>query len=365
MPKNLTVICFYENVEGDVTDFVLKQGANSSLASNRIQLFPAIKAAKELGMRITMYSLKRLDENILRQILQTDFCLVGKAPESPVIEKLSSNTLEIVKILCSNNVPVATIYSDNHIIQGNTSGNFYKKIIQYSSHVICPSQTLLDLISPWLRGDTQSIVIEDPWQIPDLVPFETLSDKIKLIWFGSRANYFYLIRELENFYDCNYEAPLSINKELTILARRGVINDFQKRVTQANPKLPPWVYRLKCWDDRYQPQQFVKELTRANVALIPSDPNDPAKKGVSHNRLVDSIRAGCIPLVSPMNSYVELSKVSIISSDFPRTLPSLISQYSRLCLKYERHRQEQLHRFSPRENINKWKNLLSSQKFYL
>ena len=360
MQKKLTVISFYENIEGDVTDLVLKKGNNSSLASNRLQLFPAIKAANELGMNVKIYSIKKIEEHILRQILETDFCLVGKAPDSPSIAALSANALAVAKILGSKNIPIATIYSDNHIFRENIVGDFYKKVIQYSSHLICPSQTLLNLISPWLDPDTQSIIIEDPWQIPTLVPFEKLSDKIKLIWFGSRSNYLYLIRELKKFYYYHNKTQLPVNIELTILGRKSVIDDFRKRVAQDNPRLPPWIYRLKCWDDKRQPEQFEEELTRANIALLPSDPNDPGKKGISHNRLVDAVRAGCVTLASPMNSYKELAKVSVISSDFPKTLPLLVNQYSRLCLKYEQHREEQLKRFSPRKNIDNWKNLFNN-----
>ena len=37
----------------------------------------------------------------------------------------------------------------------------------------------------------------------------------------------------------------------------------------------------------------------------PIKPNDALKVGVSHNRLVDSVRSGCVPVASEMPSYLE------------------------------------------------------------
>ena len=72
----------------------------------------------------------------------------------------------------------------------------------------------------------------------------------------------------------------------------------------------PWSLELLAWDNHNQPEQLENVLGSAHFAWLPSDPTDALKAGVSHNRLVDSVLSGCIPVASEMKSYLELSKIA-------------------------------------------------------
>ena len=115
-----------------------------------------------------------------------------------------------------------------------------------------------------------------------------------------------------------------------------------------------WSLRLAIWDTKNQPNQLKAELSRAQITLLPSDPLDPQKNGVSHNRLIDSIQSGCIAIASPVDSYLELSNVSLIGENFPKLLNFATENYQLLCDKYTKHRDTALERFNPGLNIKKW-----------
>ena len=87
---------------------------------------------------------------------------------------------------------------------------------------------------------------------------------------------------------------------------------------------------------------------------------DTLKNGVSHNRLTDSIQLGCIALASPMDSYIELSKVCLIGKDFSKLLNKAILENGRLCSKYEALRPEILERFSPKKNLLLWEETIKA-----
>ena len=115
-----------------------------------------------------------------------------------------------------------------------------------------------------------------------------------------------------------------------------------------------WSLRLAIWDTKNQPNQLKAELSRAQITLLPSDPLDPQKNGVSHNRLIDSIQSGCIAIASPVDSYIELAKVSLVGENFPKLLDFAVANYPRLCKKYSKLRDNVLQRFNPVLNVKKW-----------
>jgi hypothetical protein len=110
------------------------------------------------------------------------------------------------------------------------------------------------------------------------------------------------------------------------------------------------------WNVRNQPNQLESEIKRAHIAIIPSDPNDLRKAGISHNRLVDAVRGGCIAIASPMESYKELEKISILGNNFAELLDTVLEKYEDYCQNLIRHREELIRKFSPEQNILAWTN---------
>ena len=121
-----------------------------------------------------------------------------------------------------------------------------------------------------------------------------------------------------------------------------------------------WTIKYARWDDENQPNQLNSLLQSSDISLIPSDPNDPKKIGVSHNRLVDSIRAGCITVASPLESYKELSNSALLGNDFAKLVNHAVINYKHLCQKYTRNRAEWMSNFSPEKNSEDWEITVNS-----
>ena len=120
-----------------------------------------------------------------------------------------------------------------------------------------------------------------------------------------------------------------------------------------------WRFRfVPIISGKEHPKQLEEELSKAHLSIIPSDPSDARKKAVNHNRLVDSVRGGCIVVASPMLSYLELSKVALLGNEMPKLVDYAFNQYERLIEKYDRLRDSWLESFSPEVNHQNWINVI-------
>ena len=104
--------------------------------------------------------------------------------------------------------------------------------------------------------------------------------------------------------------------------------------------------------------QLQKLLADSDIALLPSNPRDISKAGVSHNRLVDALRGGVVPIASPMPSYLELSESSLIGSDFSEMIEYAEDRYTSLSQKFAKLREIILKDHSPQQNIINWINTI-------
>ena len=135
---------------------------------------------------------------------------------------------------------------------------------------------------------------------------------------------------------------------------------FEKTLPSA---ISRWSFVSHVWDNLQQPDQLERVLGSSHVAWIPSNPTDQLKAGISHNRLVDSVRSGCIPVSSKMLSYLELQKVALLGEDHASLINGVVRDYDRLVRKYDKIRVSYLDRFSPQVNASRWEEVLKKLFF--
>ena len=248
---------------------------------------------------------------------------------------------------------IVALYCDNLISKKGIISDFYRNILLASDHVIFPTESLRKASSSYISAKTQSHIIEDPWQIMHEHRRKSIAEgeSCKMLWFGSNANIQYLLNILEELLE-NLEQSRMF--ELSILGGPYAIDQTRIILSSIPKKYPNWAVRLVKWDSKNQPMQLEKELKRSHISLIPSDPLDPQKIGVSHNRLVDSLRGGCLTIASPMESYKELHSCCLLGDDFPRLINQSILDYDNISERLLKHRSKNLTRFNPAENIRKW-----------
>ena len=165
----------------------------------------------------------------------------------------------------------------------------------------------------------------------------------------------YLAREIQEIIN---KISLKASIKITALSSPYALNrleSFQK----INYDKSKFIFSLIKWDHLDQPTQLENILAAADIAIIPSDPNDPRKAGVSHNRIVDAARMGCIPVASPMESYKELSKISLLGNNFPQMIEFAWANRERLRKKYGNIRDSLLEEFSPEKNLETWTTIIT------
>ena len=340
----------------------------SFLASTRIQLAPALKAAQSLGLKPEITNLRSENTSSLAKIGGQKCCIIGKLshPKPKFAERIAMANLAAISILKQKRIPILTTYCDN--LASGTSpsiSSLYQSLLWHSDAIIYPNKAMMNYGRQWHNPENppKEIIIEDPWQV-ERQPFTRLheGETCRIIWFGHSSNSQYLLDELS---DILQGCSAWTSFELTILS------DPQTAQRVANAIKPmkcnkQWSLRYKKWASNNQPQQLSDELKRAHISLLPSNPNDSRKSAASHNRAVDSLQAGCITIASPLPSYLEIKKMLIATSCFSSAINSAIQQRDRLSAKWERLRESELGRFSPIENQRKWNSaflsLLESQK---
>ena len=356
----ISALSYFLDRRGDVTDKIFRKNTGASIASGRLQFYPALQAARQLNFKIKSYSLHSEHPSDVMEAEIGDLCLVGK---------MSANTKEHVESMIIANMAYLTRaknrgskiivqYCDNLLARKDIIGDFHKDLISFADHIVYPTKKLHELSSNYLPPSSDYTVIRDPWQVPNLLEPRKLNKEgpLRLIWFGSNANIHYLIKRIP---DITRIKTKNKNIRMTILGGEFSHNKFSNYYNSLSRKIPGWSFDLVRWDIHNQPHQLISELSKAHIAIIPSDPNDPMKAGVSHNRLVDALRAGCIPIASPMDSYLELADLAVLGESMADLLRKALIDYDNLCSNIKENAEARLSTFSPSNNLETWKELLS------
>ena len=352
------ILAPYLGFNREVTQEILR--GETSNASDKLQVKPALKSLNKFGYKTKAMSLnKGFEIKDIDKLGHPEICIVSKLRSHP---SENSDIYAMFHQSCILNLKrkgakIVTLYSDNLAFKNNPDGELYKNILFLSDAIISPSTVLIDYAKKWARSNTFTAVIKDPCQIPEL-PFKQLSsaDVCRVLWFGNNSNIKYLRSTLSTLLS---NAPKQRRFQFTFLALADGLKEI-RTILSKSKALPSWNFRLVEWNYNNQPNQLIDELSKTHITFIPSDPSDPSKSGVSHNRLTDSIQSGCIAVASPMDSYRELSKVSLIGDNLSQLFNKAVTEHGRLCKKYNSLRAAYLQPFRPENNQENWARAIKS-----
>ena len=361
--RKLTALSFVVDGRGDLTKKFLDPEKLGSMASARLQLLPAIKSAAKHKYKIQILSLHSDSYSQFNLVNRSDVCLIGKmsANRDDLLQSMVVANLAAVTRLKNQGSKIILQYSDNAFHEKGIVKNFYQDLMHAANYIIYPSDALKNITKQHVKSGTKQLVIHDPWQLSSSYKPRALTKgaTIKLIWFGSSKNIDYLVKAFIDILQ-NKNIPASEKYELTILGNEWSLSRFKNEIKNIKTANQQWTLRFVLWKNDFQPNQLEAEISRAHIALIPSDPSDPLKAGVSHNRAVDAVRGGCITIASPMQSYKELSPILILGSNMGQLLNSAVRNYSKHAANIAKKSESILKGFSPSENESKWINFWNS-----
>ena len=344
----------YQDLKGDCTQQILNNKFN--LASTRLQIQPALKAALSISKRSHAISLLTDTFSLIEDLGNPRACIFSKIGNDHPTPQNTSITisLAIAARMKARGIPIVTLYSDNHISNNTWAGNLYRDILTLSDSIIYPSLGLQKQANLAIKINAQEHIIEDLCCIEEK-DFKRIraNETIKVIWFGHSSNLKYLIKHLPDLLKTETQQKI----QLSILTSRQLLKQLKSLLLQI-PTPKNWDYRLIGWENFNQPAQLQSELSDAHICWIPSDHTDRRKAGASHNRLVDAVNAGCITIASPLPSYKELADVALIGYDYASKMLEAINSNTLLIDKFNKNRKTTLSRFQPQNNEKKWTEIL-------
>ena len=182
--------------------------------------------------------------------------------------------------------------------------SFYSDVLKICDAVTVNSERMAELIGA--HFSLRPIVIEDAIlgvaRNPEFAP----AGRLRLLWFGNPGNLPYLGGCLDRLVRFARETPCALTVVTT--AGYGAEEVVQQIETRFRPALEA---RFVEWSL----EAMAGALRRSDLVLIPSDPSDPLKAGVSANRLGVTLWGGRFAIATPMPSYLAFSEGAWLGHD--------------------------------------------------
>lgn len=178
------------------------------------------------------------------------------------------------------------IISDSHLTTRNRDHQL--KMIEHADIVVVITRKLAE----YVKADTgrDAVVIYDPWGIEfqEQIPLYNPGERIKALWFGHKSNLPALLKKLK------------------------VLRDIDVSII-VGPDIGGLTVDGEDWPIiQYNIPAMIQGFHNCDVVIIPQDMKNPAKLAKTHNRIVDSFRAGRFVIASPVDAYLDFKEWAYI-----------------------------------------------------
>jgi glycosyltransferase involved in cell wall biosynthesis len=189
----------------------------------------------------------------------------------------------------------------------------YQRSLAETCVLTVPCAALADRLRPVARHGVR--VIEDPWESPHSNPAAVRgADPLELLWFGNLGNTNADV--VEGGLRRALPGLLGRRARIDVVSgpeRSGLVAGIAERLTREYPAV---AVRFVVWS----PEAVWTALARCDLVLLPQDHRDAWGGVKSHNRLVETIRAGRFAVASPIPSYTELADYAWVGEDLAEGL---------------------------------------------
>ena len=252
---------------------------NANLASIRMRLGAAILSSKQTNLGISFG----------QNIIDADFVVIGKigATNNSLREDLWLNQIEQQKKLGKK---IILDYTDDHLNFESPMTSFYERSLPYLNAAITSSPFLAYKLKQKIKCFTE--IIPDAIEVPIFKPKIKENVSKNIFWFGHASNINYLIKFISKWRNLKQKTTLFI-----LTNEQGVVI-FNQTKFNIDKSLS---IQLGLWSI----QAMINTSKFCDLIIIPSDPSDPKKAGVSSNRLITALALGLPTAACVMESYKE------------------------------------------------------------
>ena len=260
-----------------------------NLASVRLRATVALRAAQTAGWHFSFGP--QID---LKSLGDASCVVVGK-PGSNDVEQLGPLWIKSLAKAKAVRCQILVDYTDHHLGVSTELSEFYRELLPLVDAMIVPSSSLSIQLQAYFSGPV--LVVPDTLEVSITRPVGHNHTPPRALWFGHGTNLIHLAKALVPIGRQLRGAPL----ELRVLSNRQAIEQFKRALTA----IPDGI-SLKAGDWSLAAMQA--HAAECDFCLLPSDPRDPRKLGVSSNRLLTALAMGLPVAASPLASYKEFSE---------------------------------------------------------
>jgi hypothetical protein len=262
-----------------------------NLASVRLRAAVALRAAEKADWHYSFGPQINLNSRV------ADLCVVVGKLGSNDVERLASVWLENLA-QAKKRAPGCRIvvdYTDHHLGAKTELSDFYQALLPLADAVVVSSSALAIQLQTYFSGPV--FVVPDALEVRITPPVRHKNAPPRALWFGHGTNLVFLAQALAPMGRQLRGAPL----ELRVLSNRPALEQFKRALTAI-----PEGISLRAGDWSVAAMQA--HAAECDFCLLPSDPHDARKMGVSSNRLLTALAMGLPVAASPLASYKEFSE---------------------------------------------------------
>jgi glycosyltransferase involved in cell wall biosynthesis len=226
---------------------------------------------------------------------------------------------------------------------------FYTEALKICDAVVVNSERMAELMASHVSR--RPVVIDDAilgvMRNAEFAP----AGRLRLLWFGHGTNLRYLDKCLEALVRFAGQRPC----RLTVVTEGGfgaeaVTRDIDARFA------PALEVRFVEWSL----EAMAAALRRCDLVLIPSDPSDPFKAGVSANRIAEALKAGRFPVASPVPSYLVFSESGWLGDDLTEGIQWALANPIEVRARIRRGQALVSEKFAPERIGQQWRALFEN-----
>lgn len=281
----------------------------SPLASTRLR---ALIPARELARQFPTWILP------LQEVLYGGGLPSGAPPSAVVLGKLSvtllteqpPNVRALIAWLArhASDLRLFADVSDDYAATGHPVLGEYQAALQEHCTLVVPCEALREALAPRARRGIH--VVEDAYELAAGSPRAYRGGPLRLCWFGNFAGP--TLPAVEQALAAIAARLREREARLELVTGAGFQQDAARRVGAALRAIHPGLeVALTDWS----PQSTERALADCHFVLLPQDAASPLGRVKSHNRLVETIRAGRLAIAAPIPSYAELADFACVGAD--------------------------------------------------
>jgi hypothetical protein len=290
----------------------------SPLASVRLRvLIPASELARRTN--VVLVPLRHfIEDPELRNLGRPRSIVLGKLSSHMVLGQQAELQRMLDRMAARPTPqPIFADVSDDYAAMAELAGKpflaEYLAALAETCRLVVPCRALCDALAPFAKNGIE--IVEDPFESSDCLPPRVApSDVLRLCWFGNLG-----LTNLDELTSalCRLAADSAGRQcQLEIVAGEGLRPAAERMGRAVHAHNPAWSLQYTGWTL----ESARGAIARSDFVVLPQDAASKWGRVKSHNRLVETLRAGRLAIASPIPSYLELADYAWVGDSLARGL---------------------------------------------